>query len=82
MNSVKEAFADYLNSTELNTNQIYFVNQIIEYIVRNGVMRDLSVLRDSPFIDKGSVVDIFTDITVWDGIRQVIDNINANATFF
>lgn len=82
MNSAKKAFADYLNSSELNANQIYFVNQIVEYIVRNGVMRDLSVLKDSPFIDKGSVVDIFTDMTIWNGIRQVINNINDNAVFF
>lgn len=82
MNSAKKAFADYLNSSELNANQIYFVNLIVEYIVRNGVMRDLSVLKDSPFIDKGSVVDIFTDMTIWNGIRQVIDNINDNAVFF
>lgn len=27
----------------------------------------------------GSVVDVFTDMTVWMGIRKVIDEINANA---
>ena len=26
-----------------------------------------------------SVVEIFTDLTVWMGIRKVIDQINANA---
>ncbi len=29
--------------------------------------------------DQGSVVDIFTDLNVWIGIRKVIDEINANA---
>ena len=63
----------------LDASQIYFVNQIVEYIVRNGMMKDLSVLQDSPFTDQGSVVDIFTDLTVWAGIRKVIESINANA---
>jgi len=42
-------------------------------------MKDLSVLQESPFTDQGSVVEIFTDLTVWMGIRKVIDSINTNA---
>ena len=79
MNAAKEAFAKYLNDTNLDSRQIYFVNQIVEYIVHNGVMKDLSVLQESPFTDRGSIVEIFTDVTLWQGIRKVIDNINANA---
>ena len=52
---------------------------IVEYIVHNGMMKDLSVLQESPFTDRGSVVEIFTDLNVWMGIRKVIDMINANA---
>lgn len=55
------------------------MNQIVEYIVHNGLMKDLSVLQESPFTDQGSIVDIFTDLNVWMGIRRVIDGINANA---
>ena len=55
------------------------MNQIVEYIVHNGMMKDLSVLQESPFTDQGSIVEIFTDMNVWMGIRKVIDNINANA---
>ena len=79
MNAAKEAFADFLNDTSLDSRQIYFVNQIIEYIVHNGLMKDMSVLQDAPFTDHGSIVDVFTDLTVWFGIRGVIDRINANA---
>ena len=43
------------------------------------MMRDSSVFQESPFTDKGSVLEIFTDVTVWMGIRKVIDQINANA---
>lgn len=79
MNAAKEAFSEFLTGTSLDSRQIYFVNQIVEYIVHNGVMKDLSVLQDSPFTDQGSVVDIFTDLSVWTGIRKVIESINANA---
>ena len=56
MNAAKEAFSEYLDENSLDSRQIYFVNQIVEYIV-----------------------DIFTDLNVWMGIRIVIDQINANA---
>ena len=79
MNAAKEAFAQYLNDTTLDSRQIYFVNQIVEYIVYNGLMKDLSVLQESPFTDKGSVVEIFTDLTLWMRIRKTIEQINANA---
>ncbi len=79
MNAAKEAFSEFVNNTNLDSRQIYFVNQIVEYIVHNGMMKDLSVLQESPFTDKGSVVEIFTDLTVWMGIRRGIDQINANA---
>ena len=67
------------HDTNLDSRQIYFVNQIVEYIVHNGMMKDLSVLQESPFTDKRSVAEIFTDMTVWMGIRKVIDRINTNA---
>ena len=79
MNAAKEAFSEYLNEANLDSRQIYFVNQIVEYIVHNGLMKDLSVLQESPFTDQGSVVDIFTDLNVWMGIRKVIEKINDNA---
>ncbi len=79
MNAAKEAFSEYLSDTNLDSRQIYFVNQIIEYIVHNGMMKDLSVLQETPFTDQGSVVELFTDLTVWSGIRKIIESINANA---
>ena len=79
MKSAKEAFAEYLDETKLDSRQIYFVNQIVEYIVHNGLMKDLSVLQESPFTDKGSVVDVFTDLTLWLGIRKIIEQVNSNA---
>jgi len=79
MNAAKEAFAQFLNDTSLDSRQIYFVNQIVEYIVHNGIMKDLSVLQDAPFTDNGSIVEVFTDLSVWLGIKKIIDSINSNA---
>ena len=79
MNAAKEAFAQYLNDAALDSRQIYFVNQIVEYIVHNGMMKDLSVLQEAPFTDYGSIVEVFTDLSVWAGIRQAIERVNANA---
>lgn len=79
MNAAKEAFADYLNDVNLDSRQIYFVNQIVEYIVHNGMMKDFSVLQEAPFTDYGSIVDVFTDMNTWFGIRKVIETINNNA---
>lgn len=79
MNAAKEAFSEYLNEANLDSRQIYFVNQIVEYIVHNGLLKDFSVLQEPPFTDQGSVVDIFTDMNVWMGIRKVIEEINDNA---
>ena len=80
MAAAKAAFSEYLDATNLDSRQIYFVNQIVEYIVHNGMMRDLSVLQEPPFTDQGSIVEIFTDLSVWAGIRKAIDRVNANAT--
>ena len=79
MNAAKEAFSEYLTNANLDSRQIYFVNQIVEYIVHNGMMKDMSVLQEAPFTDKGSIVEIFSDMSVWMGIKNVIDRINANA---
>lgn len=79
MNAAKEAFSAYLTNVNLDSRQIYFVNQIVEYIVHNGMMKDMSILQEAPFVDQGSIIEVFTDLSVWKGIKGVIDTINANA---
>lgn len=43
------------------------------------MMKDLSVLQEPPFTDQGSIVEVFTDVSVWMGIKRIIDRVNANA---
>ena len=49
-------------------------------LFKNYRIKDMSVLQETPFIDKGNVVELFGDnISVWNGIRGVIALINNNA---
>lgn len=80
MNAAKEAFSQYLTNADLDSRQIYFVNQIVEYIVHNGMMKDFSVLQETPFTDQGSIAELFmNNMVAWNEIRKVIEGINANA---
>lgn len=42
-------------------------------------MTDFSVLQEAPFTDRGSITEVFNDVSVWLGIKNTIDMINANA---
>jgi len=78
MKAAKEAFSEFLDDANLDSRQIYFVNQIVEYIVRNGMMKDLSVLQEPPFTANGSILQVFDDLRVWARIRKSIEKINQN----
>lgn len=79
MNAAKKAFSKYLDKVQLNKQQIYFINEIIEYIVKNGTLTDMHVLQESPFINYGTISELFgADITTWKKIRTAIDEINSN----
>ncbi|CAK2471397.1 type I restriction enzyme, R subunit [Vibrio crassostreae] len=79
MNAAKEAFSSFLDEEAYNAEQIQFVDQVIDYLVNNGIL-DMSQLFEPPFtdnhgesaygfFDEGSVVELF----------GVIRNVNANA---
>lgn len=77
--AANEAFSRFLSDVSLDSRQMYFVRQIVNYIVRNGMMKDLSVLQESPFTDRGSFIELFQDETVFMSLRAVIEGINHNA---
>lgn len=77
--AANEAFSRFLNNAGLDSQQMYFVRQVVNYIVKNGMMKDLSVLQESPFTDMGSVSELFDDVTVFMDLRSVIESINHNA---
>lgn len=77
--AANEAFSRFLNDAGLDSQQMYFVRQVVNYIVKNGMMKDLSVLQESPFTDRGSVSELFDDAMVFMDLRTIIENINRNA---
>ena len=78
--AANEAFSQFLSDTGLDSRQMFFVRQVVNYIVRNGMMKDLSVLQESPFTDQGGVAELFGDDTaVFIDLRVVIERINKNA---
>ena len=82
MSAANEAFNKYLNEAKLDSKQIYFVKQIIDYIVYNGMIKDFAVLQKDPFASVGSVADVFgSDVKLWGDIMRTIETINDNAYF-
>ncbi|MCG8097587.1 MAG: restriction endonuclease subunit R, partial [Candidatus Thiodiazotropha taylori] len=49
-NAAKEAFAEYLDESRFNSQQIRFVNTIIDFLTSNGVMSPAQ-LAQPPFSD-------------------------------
>ena len=75
-----KAVAEFLYESKLDSRQIYFVNQIVEYIVHNGLMKDRSIMQDTPFTDKGNIVELCgEDMRIWGKIVKAIDAVNENA---
>jgi len=66
------------NDIEKHENDIIATGDSL-VIYQNGIMKDLSVLQEAPFTDRGSISQVFTDISVWTKIRGVIEWINSNA---
>ncbi|MFQ1885493.1 DEAD/DEAH box helicase family protein [Aeromonas veronii] len=79
LNAAKEAFSAFLDEGAYNAEQINFVDQVIDYLVHNGVL-DMAQIFEPPFtdnhgesaygfFDEGKVVELF----------GVIRKVNANA---
>ena len=77
--AANNAFSAFLNNAGLDSRQMHFVKQVVNYIVKNGMMKDLAVLQESPFSDFGNVSEVFDDVTVFMDLRAIIERINKNA---
>jgi type I restriction enzyme R subunit len=77
--AAKEAFADYLDESKFNVQQIQFVNTIIDYLTQNGVMSPAQLAKP-PFSDQHfeGVFGLFEDANVME-LRNKIKNIEAKA---
>ncbi|WP_201258134.1 DEAD/DEAH box helicase family protein [Piscirickettsia litoralis] len=79
MNAAKEAFSRFLDKGAYNAEQINFIDQIINYLVDNGVL-EVSHIFEAPFTDRHdqSAHGFFDENTVIE-LCDVIREVNANA---
>lgn len=75
--AAKKEFSKFLTDEILNSDQINFVNNIIDYIVKNGSI-EKEVLQEFPFNKKGGVIKLFdNNIELAKDIISTIDKINS-----
>jgi len=55
------------------------MNKKMRYIIKNVMMKDLSVLQESPFADYGCINDLFDKISIFMDLCAEIEKINKNA---
>ena len=69
------------NDSELENDELANYKAKAEYYIRQhqDTLAIAKLRTNRPFTDRGSIVEVFTDINVWMGIRSVIEQINANA---
>lgn len=68
-----ELFSEFISNNMLNSNQMEFVNLIVDYIVKNGSI-DKKILNDHPFNKYGSITVLFKDKT--DVVRKIVKKID------
>lgn len=78
--AANEAFSEFLNNENLNSNQIHYISLIVDYIVKNGMIDDNRVLTEDPFRTVGNIVELFeNNIDVRSKLLSVIKEIKDNA---
>lgn len=77
--AANELFSEFLSNEKLNLYQKRFVNYIVEYVVKHGMI-DKKTLSEDPFRQVGSIVELFKD-NMDDArkIMNIIDEINKNS---
>ncbi len=74
--AAEKEFSKFLNDENLNSDQIDFVNSIVDYIVINGSI-EKQVLQEYPFNENGGVINLFKDkVDVVKDIVSTIDRVN------
>ena len=78
--AANEAFSEFLNNENLNSNQIHFIRLIVDYIVKNGMIDDNKVLTEDPFRNVGNIIELFeNNIDMIGKLLNKIKEIKNNA---
>ena len=77
--ALNEAFADFLQVGELRADQMTFINTIISFLSKNGII-DKSMFYESPFTDQNDQgIDGIFDLDRKNKILNIVEQINYNA---
>ena len=78
-NAAKEAFSGFLAEAALHSDQISFLDEVVEYLVKNGTMEP-KLMFDAPFthINDQGVAGIF-DETMSKKVIALVRHVNENA---
>ena len=75
--AAQKEFSKFLTDEKLNSDQINFVNNIIDYIVKNGSFDKSELQNNQMFNKNGGIIDLFeNDLSVAKNIISTIDSIN------
>ncbi|MBE9565075.1 MAG: restriction endonuclease, partial [Proteobacteria bacterium] len=79
VNAAKDAFAEFIQAGTLRADQMTFINNIITYLTKNGVINK-NMLFESPFTDihDQGLLGVFDDATATKVIK-LVDRVNGNA---
>lgn len=77
-NSAMTAFSEFINDESLNQMQIVFVKKIIDYIVQNGYIENVSELMKPPFDKPVSFIKLF-DTSNQKKLVSIINQFKENA---
>ena len=78
-NAAKAAFAEFLAEVPLHPDQMAFLDEVVEYLVRNGTMEP-KVMFDTPFthINDLGIAGVF-DQDMSKKVIKLVRDINDNA---
>jgi len=73
-----KVFSTFISEQNLNSQQIVFVHKVIDYVVQNGYVENISELMKPPFDKPVMFIKLF-DIATQKKIVQLINSIKDNA---
>ncbi len=78
-NAAKKAFAEFLAEAPMHPDQITFLNEVVDYLVKNGTMEPKAMF-DSPFtnINDNGVIGVFGEHDS-KKIVEIVKHVNENA---
>jgi type I restriction enzyme R subunit len=79
INAAQQVFAEFLNSGNLRTEQMTFIQNIITYLTKNGTIEP-SMLFEPPFTDinDNGLNGVFDDASSY-RIISIVEHVNENA---